>query len=225
MTNDGVGKAMTETEAQKLLTMYADGLLEEAECKEIEAVIRNSPKLQIELSRLQALRKSGLHHPVSGRHSTATPTGTGLSDDMLMEALAPLRPSRSSRMKVADAMRAVHAQAQYVANTMPETKWRMARLLFCLAAACVAVWIAWMNLSRPSSSEAASIFFSYASGVIFTVGILLTLAGRPLASIEARILSAFSKRDLNPSRLEVLVVEIFGVCLVLGSALIYWLVN
>lgn len=216
---------MTETEAQKLLTMYADGLLEEAECKEIEDVIRNSPRLQVELSRLQALRKSGTYRPVSGRQSATTPTGTGLSDDMLMEALAPLRPSRSSRMKVADAMRAVHAQAQYVANTMPEGKWRMVRLLFCLAAASAAVWIAWANLSRPSSSEATSVVFSYASGIIFTLGILLTMAGLPLAHIEARILGVFSKRDMNPSRLEVLVVEIFGICLVLVSGLMYWAVK
>lgn len=209
---------MSEEEAQKLLSMYADGLLDEDESREIEDAVQASPRLQRELERLQLLRKSGAFRPVSSRH-------TPLSDELLAEALAPLRPSRSSRMKVADAMRAVHAQAQHVANTMPEGKWRMCRHLFVLGSLVIAVLLAWKNTSAPARAADTSLLYYYVTMIIYAVGLLFTLMGRPLAGIEARILGVFSRRGLNPTRLEVLVVEIFGVCCVLVAGLMYWAVS
>jgi len=209
---------MSEEEAQKLLSMYADGLLEEDESREIEAAVEASPRLKRELERLQMLRKSGSFRPVSGRQPSSS---VQIDDDLLAEAFAPLRPSRSSRMKVADAMRAVHAQAQYVANTMPEGKWRMTRLLFVLASLFIAVLLAYRNSNATPTAVEPSMLYYYATMMIFVVGLLFTLAGRPLASVEARILTWFSKRDTNPTRLEVLVVEIFGFCCVVVAGLMY----
>lgn len=209
---------MSEDEAQKLLSMYADGLLEEDESREIEAAVEASPRLQRELERLQMLRKSGSFKPVSGRQSSMTP----LSDELLAEALAPLRPSMSGRMRVADAMRAVHAQAQYVANTMPEGKWRMARLLFVLGSLFAAVFMVYRNTNAEPTFADQSMLYYYVTAIIYVLGLTLTLAGRPLAGVEARILGRISKRDTNPTRLEVLCVEVFGFCCIVVAGLMYW---
>lgn len=209
---------MSEDEAQKLLSMYADGLLEEEESRELEAAVEASPRLKRELERLQMLRKSGSFRPVSGRQSTHS---SPLSDELLSEALAPLRPSMSGRMRVADAMRAVHAQAQHVANTMPEGKWRMSRLLIVLVSLIVAVLLVWQNSTGAPTVHDQSMLYYYVTTIIYGVGILFTMAGRPLASVEARILGLFSKRDTNPTRLEVLVVEVWGVCSIVVAGLMY----
>jgi hypothetical protein len=56
---------------------------------------------------------------------------------------------------------------------------------------------------------------------LFAIGIILLVAGRLLAQVEARLLSLVSKRDLEPSRLETLTLEVFGVLSVLAAGVLY----
>src|SRR4051812_41845366 len=96
---------MTEDEARQLLPMYVDGLLKPDQAREVEAAISTAPKLQAEFKTLKAEANE--------------------VNALLNEALAPLRPSRSARMRVTDAMVDVHRRAEHVANTMPEKGWRI----------------------------------------------------------------------------------------------------
>src|SRR4051812_30626985 len=113
---------MTEDEARDLLPMYVDGLLRPEQAREVEAVLAKAPALQTEYKRL---KEENLE-----------------VQNMLNEALAPLRPSRSARMRLSDAMLDVHRRAEHVANTMPERGWRIFRfglLVVTLLAAAVAL--------------------------------------------------------------------------------------
>src|SRR5258706_10779219 len=110
---------MTEDEARELLPMYVDGLLKPDDAREVEAVMANAPTLQSEFRRLKDENAE--------------------VKALLNEALAPLRPSRSARMRLADAMVDVHRRAEHVANTLPEKGWRIFRYCFALVALLAAL--------------------------------------------------------------------------------------
>ena len=201
---------MTEDEAQKLLDLYADGLLEAEQAREVEAVLAESPQLQ---SEFRAIEEKSMVLPLPKGDSGV------LSEDLLTEALAPLRPSRSARMKLSDAMVEVHRHAEHVANTLPEEGWRMFRLLFSFAALAVAVTLTQFFPVQHRSEN--SVLFQYVTVGIFGIGMLLVLGGRVLAKAEYAVLGAVQHREVKASRLEVLLLEVFGILSVLTSAILY----
>src|SRR6266550_4460300 len=98
---------MTIDEARTLLSPYVDGVLDAGPARELETVLAASPDLQNEFKQLKE------------------------ENALLKEALAPLRPSKSSRMRLSDAMLDVHRKASDVAEALPERGWRIFRLFFC----------------------------------------------------------------------------------------------
>lgn len=193
---------MTEEEANKLLRLHVDGLLGPDKAREVDAVLAASPKLQAEFRRLKE------------------------DNELLTEALAPLRPSRSARLRVVEAMQLaatdVHRRAQYVADTLPERGWRIFRLCFACVALLVAAMLGHVHHLQPFLPGEIRIGYYVALG-LFAIGIILLVAGGLLAQLEARFLSLLSRRDVEPSRLEVLTLEVFGIASLLTAGLLYLL--
>jgi hypothetical protein len=202
---------MTEDEARKLLPQYADGLLKPEQARELEEVLAQSPALQSELVEIE--EKSIPLEPLSKGDNL------GLSEELLTEALAPLRPSRSARIRLSDAMQDVHRHAEYVANTMPERGWRIFRLGFGLVATAIALLL-WIMFPRTTRNEDGQIFYLLNFGV-FMIGILFLLLGRLLAKAEALVIGAISQKEVKPTRLEVLMLEVFGIVSVLSAGVLY----
>jgi hypothetical protein len=191
---------MTEDEARDLLPMYVDGLLRPEQAREVEAVLAKAPALQTEYKRL---KEENLE-----------------VQNMLNEALAPLRPSRSARMRLSDAMLDVHRRAEHVANTMPERGWRIFRfglLVVTLLAAVVA--LKWFPRAPKLNDEGNML--NYITIGLFINGIIFLLSGRFLADLESRLMNRISKRYTEPSRLEILTLEVFGILSILASAALY----
>jgi hypothetical protein len=191
---------MTEDEARDLLPMYVDGLLRPEQAREVEAVLAKAPALQTEYKRL---KEENLE-----------------VQNMLNEALAPLRPSRSARMRLSDAMLDVHRRAEHVANTMPERGWRIFRfglLVVTLLAAAVA--LKWFPRAPKLNDEGNML--NYITIGLFINGIIFLLSGRFLADVESRLMNRISKRYTEPSRLEILTLEVFGILSILASAALY----
>ena len=94
---------MNVEEARSLLPMYADGLLDSGTAHEIEGVLAAAPDLQAEYQKLKE------------------------ENALIAEALAPLHPSHSARIKLSEAMREA---AEHVANTIPARGWRIFRYIF-----------------------------------------------------------------------------------------------
>ena len=186
---------MSETEARSLLPMYAEGLLEPAQAREVEATLDSAPTLKDELRRIRE------------------------ENALLTEALAPLRPSRSARMRLSDAMFEVHRRAEHVANTLPERGWRIFRICFSLAS--VALGLAAVTTTQMRALESENLMVFYATLGIFAIGVSFVLLGGPLAQMEARLLGVFSRGSVEPSRLEVLTLEVFGILSVLAAAALF----
>ena len=66
-----------------------------------------------------------------------------------------------------------------------------------------------------------SVLFQYVTVGIFGIGMLLVLGGRVLAKAEYAVLGAVQHREVKASRLEVLLLEVFGILSVLTSAILY----
>lgn len=185
---------MTENEARSLLPMYAEGLLEPEKARQIEAVLDAAPSLKDELQKIRE------------------------ENALLTEALAPLRPSRSSRMRLSEAMMEVHRRAEHVANTLPERGWRVFRLCFALAS--VAVGFAALS-TNPRMLDPENVLVFYATLCVFAIGVSFVLLGRLLAQAESRLMGLISRRRVEPSRLEILTLEVFGILSVLSAAALY----
>lgn len=82
---------MTIEEARKLLTLYADGLLDPAQVHELEEVLARTPELQTEYRIIKD------------------------ENTLIAEALAPLRPTQSTRMRLSEAMQDVHRDSEELA--------------------------------------------------------------------------------------------------------------
>lgn len=195
---------MTEDEARSLLHMYAEGALEPDETRMIEGLLAQSPKLQGELDAIRA-----------------EPAPIDLPDDnLLSEALAPLRPSRSARMRLSEAMVDVHRRAEHVANTLPGKSWRIFRLGFSLfSIACAFLLMTFFP--RPPVSEDETFLMGYATTGVFAVGITLLVAGRMMAHLETVVFGAMVRRPFKPTALEVLVLEVFGILCVVAAGVMY----
>jgi len=202
---------MTEDEARKLLPQYADGLLKPEQARELEEVLAQSPALQSELVEIE--EKSIPLEPLNKGESLE------LSEELLTEALAPLRPSRSARIRLSDAMQDVHRHAEYVANTLPERGWKIFRLSFGLVSTLIAL-VLWLMYPRTSRSQDAHVVYILNFGV-FAIGILFLMLGSLLARAEALVIGAISQKDVKPTRLEVLMLEVFGIVSVLSAGILY----
>ncbi|MEI6235881.1 MAG: hypothetical protein WCT04_22730 [Planctomycetota bacterium] len=191
---------MTIDEARPLLTQYADGLLEPQQAAEVERVLAESPDLQAELKQLKE------------------------ENELLEEALAPLRSSQSARMKLSDAMVNVHRQAQTMAESLPERGWRIFRLAFCFAALVGATVLVQFNPPNPDTIGQNGIYLLVIASM-FGIGMIFLLWGGILAKVESKITSV-GQRVLNkPSALGILLVQVFGAVVILGALALYgWMV-
>ncbi|MCY3023307.1 MAG: hypothetical protein NTW87_30380 [Planctomycetota bacterium] len=191
---------MTDEQARKLLGPYADGLLGIQEAREVEATVAASPQLQAELKKIQE------------------------ENALLTEALAPLRPTRSARMRVSEAMQQaaeeMHRRAQQMADSLPERGWRVFRLSFAMAAAIVGVLLAYFHPARQVTDQETYLLY-YATLGCFAVGVIFLLAGSVLARLEARLVSLVSKEEAEPTRLEILMLEVFGILSILTAGILY----
>jgi len=191
---------MTEQEVRRLLPAFVDGLLQPEQAREVEAAVKASPQLQAEL---QSIKEENA---------------------LLSEALAPLRPTRSGRLRVVEAMQLaaqdMHRRAQHVADAMPERAWKIFRL--CFAFVTLACW-AYVACRRPAPlpAEGESLAGYYVTIGLLVVGITCLVLAPPLAYLESRLLGVFSRRDDEPSRLEVLTLEVFGIVSILAAVVFY----
>lgn len=193
---------MTDDEARSLLPAYADGLLAPEQAREVEAALAASPQLQAELGKINE------------------------ENALLTEALAPLRPTRSARMRVAEAMQLaaqdMHRHAQHVADTLPERGWRVFRLSFALVALAVAALLGHFRPLPPFIQGETYVLYYVTLG-LFSIGILFLVVGNLLAHLEARAIGMVSQRELEPTRLEVLVLEVFGILSIVTAGVMYLL--
>ena len=188
---------MTIDEARSLLPQYADGLLETEPARELEGLLAETPDLQSELKQLKE------------------------ENALLEEALAPLRSSRSGRMRLSEAMVEVHRQATNVAESLPERGWRIFRLSYCFLALVGATLLVQFH---PPSPEALALngTFILADVCVYIIGLLFLVCGGAMASAEARLTSSFSIQKMRPSALGVLLVQVFGAVTILGAFGMYW---
>lgn len=188
---------MTIDEARALLSQYADGLLEPEPARQMETLLAETPDLRAELTQLKE------------------------ENALLEEALAPLRSSKSSRMRLSDAMMEVHRKATNVAESLPERGWRIFRLSYCLLALVVASLLVQFYPPTPEALALRGTFILATVGV-FIIGLLFLLGGGVMAKAEARFTSAMSVQQNKPSALGVLLVQVFGAVTILGSFAMYW---
>ena len=184
-------QGMDKDQARDLLGRYADGTLTPEESEAIKLLLAQEPRLEEELHRIRQ------------------------EDLLLAEALAPLRPNRSARIRLADHMKDVHARAQAMANSWPQRFWSYFRLVFGYTAIVVAGVLAWF-FALPGSPILLA-----ASGITFVVGLLFMLVGRDLVRLEARVMSYIGGREIKPTHLEALTLELFGFCCILLAAVMY----
>jgi anti-sigma-K factor RskA len=95
---------MTVDEARKLLAPYADGLLEPEMAQEVEAVMARVPELQNEFNTLRE------------------------ENALITEALAPLRPSQSTRVRVSELMQDACQRSAEEDKALADSKWRIMKI-------------------------------------------------------------------------------------------------
>ena len=103
MGNDD--RTMTVEEARALLAPYADGLLDQAMAKEVEAVLARVPELQAEFKTMKE------------------------ENELLSAALAPLRPTQSTRMRVSEVMLDTYKRAEEADHALLDQKSRMIKIV------------------------------------------------------------------------------------------------
>jgi len=191
---------MTEEEASQLLRLHVDGLLHPDQAREVDAALSASPELQAEFRNLKE------------------------ENELLTEALAPLRPSRSARLRVVEAMQLaatdMHRRARHVADALPERGWRIFRLCFAVLALFVAAMLGHFHPLPPFLPDETRIG-CYVTLGLFAIGIILLVAGDFLAQLETRFLSLVLQREVEPTRLEVLTLEVFGILSLLAAGIMY----
>jgi hypothetical protein len=190
---------MTTDEIRLLLPLYADGLLDVKEAQKVEQALAETPELQAELNKLRE------------------------ENALISEALAPLNPSRSSRMKLSEAMQHVHQSAERVANTIPRRDWRIFRVCFavCVIIGFVYIWKAYPLPSQElNGEETTRLTYPLVLGP-FILGVVFLLGAEVLARGETWLAAKLLDKHIERSRLEVFMLETFGITGIIFSAIIY----
>ena len=198
---------MDTEEARLLLPMYADGLLDSQEAANLESVLAANPELRQELAALQE------------------------ENALITEALAPLNPSRSARMKLSEAMQLIHYQAESVANAIPQRDWRIFRI--CLALLGIAGYVyAYLKyplpvmIIRPESvqetglSDTSWATYPFVLGPLI-LGELFLLGAEYLAQLETLFMAKLLGKKVERSRLQVIALEIFGLSSMVIAGIVY----
>jgi hypothetical protein len=190
---------MNTDEIRLLLPLYADGLLSPEEASKVEAALAGEPELQQELSKLRE------------------------ENALITEALAPLNPSRSSRMKLSEAMQHIHRQAEHVANQLPRRDWRIFRIAFALLS-IVGFAVLWHQFPLPAheiNGEDNSRLTYPLVLAPFVLGVAFLIGAEILAHAETWFMAKLLDKRVERSRLEVTMLEIFGLTGILASGIIY----
>lgn len=191
---------MTVDEAKGLLNQYADGVLETEPARELEGLLAQTPALQKELSQIKE------------------------ENLMLEQALAPLRPSKSARMRLSDAMIDVHRRAKSMAESVPERGSRIFRLAFSLLALSCATLLAQYRPPVDILFNGGGVMLTITMTMFF-VGLAFVLLGGSFARTEARLKAALRQEEVQVSALGVLMLQVFGVLSVLTAFAMYlWLI-
>ncbi len=198
---------LTCAEVREALSQYDAGVLGPAHAKDIEAHLRGCSGCARELEVLRS------------------------EDEMLSEALSTLRPDASFRARVARACLDLQVHAENVANTIPQRGWKIFR--YALALLSVGYFVALsLYLSPPPvedfsgqgvlQGERTSLF--WVNLPIYLLALFLLLGSRLVAGVERWISGKLGGHpDLGPSRLEVLTLEVLGICGVVAASLFHYL--
>jgi len=191
---------MTVEEAKGLLSQYADGVLEAEPAREIEGLLAQTPDLQKELTQIKE------------------------ENWALEQALAPLRPSKSARMRLTDAMIDVHRRAKHMAEALPERGSRIFRLFFSLMALGGATLLAQYRPPDAILLNGRGMLLMIVV-MLFTIGLAFVLLGGSLARTEARLKAAMRGEQPEVSALGILILHVFGVLSVLCAFGMYlWMI-
>lgn len=190
---------MNSDEVRLLLPLYADGLLDDQEAQKVEKALAETPELQAELAKLRE------------------------ENALISEALAPLNPSRSSRMRLSEAMQRVQQQAERVANTIPRRDWRIFRICFAIfvTAGFIYVWNTYpIRPTELNGEETTRLTYPLVLGP-FVLGVIFLVGAEVLAYGETWLAAKLLDKHIERSRLQVFMLEAFGITGILGSGIIY----
>jgi len=192
---------MEVEEARNLLQLYADGLLEPTQARDLEAVLAKAPDLQAEYKTIKE------------------------ENDLIAEALAPLHASRSGRIRVAEAMREVHRQAERVANTLPQGRWRIVRYGFVALSIILYYLLQHFYPVSPQNLDQTRLLTYLLtfplSVALLVMGVCFVLGAEQFARAESWITMKLTRRYHERTRLEVLVMEVFGFTSIFAAGFIY----
>ena len=183
--------------------MYADGLLDSSTALEVETVLATAPDLQAEYQKLKE------------------------ENALISEALAPLHPSLSQRIKLSEAM--LREAAEHVANTIPARGWRIFRYIFTFVA--LMFFLVLVNFFPLSSAQPINLemhdrlyeLMYPATLLSFLLGLSFILFAQPLSNVEMWIMVNIFRRHVEKTVLRVLLYEVFGMILVVAAGLGYML--
>lgn len=186
-------------EIRLLLPLYADGLLDSEDSAKVERALAETPELQAELQKLKD------------------------ENELISEALAPLNPSRSSRMKLSEAMQNIHRSAERVANNLPRRDWRIFRVCFSVlvVGGFIYVWNAFPLPVQEINGEATTRLTVPLVLGPFILGVAFLLGAEVLAHGEAWLMNKLLDKHVERTRLEVIMLEAFGITGILASGIIY----
>src|SRR5689334_3390332 len=191
---------MNVDEARNLLPMYADGLLDSGTAQELETVLSSTPDLQAEYQKLKE------------------------ENALIAEALAPLHPSHSARIKLSEAMREA---AEHVASTIPARGWRIFRYIFTFVALLFfLVLVNFVPINGQPNPDVTVNDRLYkllypATLMAFVLGLGCILGAQAMYNVEAWIMVNVFRRHIERSTLRVLLFEVFGMICVVAAGLGY----
>jgi hypothetical protein len=194
---------MNVDEARNLLPMYADGLLDSGTAQEVETVLAAAPDLQAEYQKLKE------------------------ENALISEALAPLHPSKSTRIKLSEAMQEA---AEHVAHTIPARGWRIFRYIFAFVAVVFFMaLVTFVPLDRPRPMENSEIhdtlypiFYPVSLGA-FLMGLAFILCAPFFTNIQIWIMTRIFRRHAEKTTLRLLLFEVFGMVCVVAAGMCYLL--
>lgn len=139
-------------------------------------------------------------------------------EELLGTALSELKPSASVRIRLAEACAQMRQRAERMAELLPERGWRVVRWVFSAVAVAAHILVVMLYVGENGGLPKAVaglpdarvlIYWFNALGAL--VFLLLTLAGRHIAELNAFIGGGFSRQNTGPTRLEILIIQLLGM--------------